>query len=178
MKKVISVLLCMLIPVFTYSCSEKTQSKDTPKESEIDYNTLDSSWECDYLKIATNSNWNERDSIDGDTTSVIWDSNGASPIILILSYSPLFKKMTQSELINQYKNIKSSDNDILQRNYVIEDTFVKNGQAYIVLSSEPENGFKDVEFQAEHISGKISFLESREDVIMEMIESIVFYDIN
>lgn len=175
MKKRLFYIASALIFFLLSSCSTQNQ-----KKSEVDYDTLDSTWECDYFKISTNSNWNEKDSIDGFMTSVYWDCNGTSPISIITAYNQFSSKLTQNELIEQIKKYQSSDDEMFREmysDYEIEDTFVKNGQAYILLKPKGSNGRKKIEFSADNLNGSIYYYESREDVVMKMIDSIEFYEI-
>ena len=164
MKKALSVVLCAALLAPLASCS----AGSSKKEADIDYTTLDTTWECDYLKISTNSNWNVEDNLDyGSIISVHWDKNGTSPIFLTISYMEYYKKLTQYELIKKWEAEKHSEDAS------IDDTFVKNGQAYIVTKNKSD--IKNIEFCADKLHGSFSFYADDEDYVLKMIDSIVFY---
>lgn len=175
MKKRFSCIASVLIIILS-SCS----TRQNQQSSKVDYDTLDSFWECDYFKISKNSNWNERENINGFMTSVYWDCNGSSQISITSAYNQFSFKLTQNELIEKIKGYQNSDDEIIREmysDYEIEDTFVKNGQAYILLQPKDSKGRKIIEFNADKVNGSIYFYESQEDVVMKMIDSIEFYEI-
>lgn len=158
MKKMLSFSLCFIM-LFS-SCSKKETA------DEIDYTTINSSWECDYLKIGVNSNWNITENINGNYISVTWDRNGASPIFCHFSYGEFFKKYTQNELIQKWKSDEHSEDASF-------DTFVKNGQAYIITKDSSQ--FEGIEFHSDKLWGTFTFYSDYEDYVLKMIDSIVFY---
>lgn len=161
MKKILYFSSCLII-LFS-SCSNKDTISNPDK---IDYTTINSSWECDYLKIGTNSNWNVTENIDGSYISVHWDKNGASPIFLNLSYGDFYKKLSQNELIQKWKSEAHSEDASV-------DTFVKNSQAYMIIKDNSQ--FENIEFHSDKLWGSFSFYSDYEDYVLKMIDSMIFY---
>lgn len=182
MKKLISIPISLLM-LFSCSCSSKPQ-----KEKELDYKTLDSSWECDYLKFDVNSNWEHRDSLSGDSTFANWnwaDEDDYHSISFSISHSSMFHKLSQTEMISDFEESKSlilnddefkNDNTMLEEYQGVEvtDSFVKNGQAYIVLS-KPDSDNRRIQFKGESISGKFRYNVSDEQIVLDIIDTIAFY---
>ena len=182
MKKLISIPISLLM-LFSCSCSSKPQ-----KEKEPDFRTLDTTWECDYLKFNVNSNWEHSDSLSGDSTFANWnwtDQNDFHSISFSISHSSMFHKLSQTEMISDYEETKSSilnddefknDNIMLEEYQGVEvaDSFVKNGQAYIVLSN-PDSDNRRIQFKGESISGKFRYNVSDEQIVLDIIDTIAFY---
>ena len=104
MKKLISIPISLLM-IISCSCSSKPQ-----KEKEPDYKTLDSSWECDYLKFDVNSNWEHSDSLSGDSTFASWnwtDKDDYHSISFSVTHSPYYHKLAQAEMISDFESTKS-----------------------------------------------------------------------
>ena len=123
---------------------------------------LDSSWECDYLKIATCSKWKEESEIDDDEFTACWrwsDKDFSHRIYISLSRS-IAGKMSQLDLQKTF-------DDIL-------NIFVKNGQAYIITGSE-DSTIRFAYFYADTVQGMFSYSVQDEEIVMDMIDSIEFY---
>lgn len=178
MKRTLSVVLCAALLASLASCSEASSKK----EADIDYTTLDSTWECDYLKIATNSNWHEYDSINGNLTLVDWSwgtEDNQHYADLSLSHNLEYTKLSQNEVTERWNNFKkfALDDDLLKDDYkddFIEDTFVKNGQAYLIID-KGKNDKKEIQFYAHDLHGTFSYNNADTEIIMRMIDSINFY---
>ena len=56
----------------------------------------------------------------------------------------------------------------------VADSFVKNGQAYIVLSN-PDSDNRRIQFKGESISGKFRYNVSDEQIVLDIIDTIAFY---
>ncbi|PWJ13969.1 hypothetical protein [Ruminococcus flavefaciens] len=176
MKKLISIPISLLM-LFSCSCSSKPQ-----KEKELDFKTLDASWECDYLKISTNSNWQENDHINGDLTmaSWIWGSEDDMHFIdFSINHDPSYDKLSQAEITEHWESFKeyALTDDALKSSYegyFVEDSFVKNGQAYLI-TADGNSDNKRIEFYTDSLHGTISFHSIDNDVVMSMIDTIVFY---
>lgn len=182
MKRLISIPISLLM-IISCSCSSKPQ-----KEKEPDYKTLDSSWECDYLKFDVNSNWEQSDSLSGDSTFASWnwaDKNDYHSISFSVSHSSMYHKLSQAEIIESFENSKSyilSDDEFKNDNIMLEeyegvevvDSFVKNGQAYIVLG-KPDSDNRRIQFEGESISGKFRYNTSDEQTVLDIIDTIMFY---
>lgn len=183
MNKFASFLFLPLIMLACCSCSEKTDSKP------VDYTTLDSTWECDWLKFSVNSNWDiDTDFGDDSATACIsWSDNDRGYSINgYFYYDDYATKKTVSESKSSWEGTKKwvqekDDPDYL-KDYYIEDAFVKNEQAYIVIASNSSNS-KEISFYADKLYGSFHFLSfdgesySIEDITMKMIDSLEFYDI-
>ncbi|MDE5936898.1 MAG: hypothetical protein K2G83_05795, partial [Ruminococcus sp.] len=146
------------------SATEELTESETPKE-EI---TLDSKWECKYLKIAKSSEWEEDIKIEDDDVNVYWDWYDDSPhMIAILLGKSISGKMSQEDLRICYTGLEYDD-------YKILDSFEKNGQAYIIMGdSESEN--RDLMFSTDTVDGTIYYSVEDEELVMKMIDSIEFY---
>ena len=182
MKKLISIPISLLM-IISCSCSSKPQT-----EKEPDYKTLDSSWECDYLKFDVNSNWEHSDSLSGDSTFASWnwtDKDDYHSISFSVTHSPYYHKLAQAEMISDFESTKSivlnddefkNDSIMLGEYEGVEviDSFVKNGQAYIVLGKSDSDNCR-ILFQGESIYCKIRYNSSDEQTVLDIIDTIIFY---
>ena len=182
MKKLLSIPICLLLLV-NCSCSSKGK-----KEKEPDFKTLDASWECDYLKLNVNSNWEQNDSLSGDSTFASWnwtDANDYHSISFSVSHNSMYHKLTQSELISSFEESKSfflNDDEFKNDKIMLEayedvevsDSFVKNGQAYIVLE-KTDNDYHKIKFEGESITGDFRYNISDEQIVLDIIDTLVFY---
>lgn len=197
MKRTLSVVLCAALLASLASCSEaaeKSGSKASQKSSSqstaenIDYTALDTTWECDYLKFKVNSNWQGDDSLYNDLTLAHWywgDNDVFHSVDFTLSHNSTYKKLAQSEMISEFEKSKSlilnddefkNDSIMLEEyeNVDVADSFVKNGQAYIILNKSGSDN-RRIKFQGESISGEFRYNISDEQTVLEIIDSIVFY---
>lgn len=176
MKKLISIPISLLMII---SCSCSSNSK---KEKEPDYKTLDSSWECDYLKISTNSNWQEHDYINDNITNASWQwdvDDDTHYIDLDLYYDSVWDKLSQNELVKHWEDYKeyALADDTLKsffEGYYVEDSFVKNGQAYLIVANE-NSDVKKIEFYTDNIHGTFRYHVPDNEIVLNMVDSIVFY---
>lgn len=148
MKKYLLILLTLITIVVTTACSS---------------NALDTTFECDYLKIAKCSKWEEKNDIHGKYVDVSWrlDDKSLNTISIYLSES-IFGKQSQSDLQKEYD----------ERDKEVIDSFVKNGQAYII-TGDSEN--RTLYFSTDKVEGTIFYSAKDEEIVMKMIESIEFY---
>ena len=158
MKRIFLLISCITFIVLP-SCSSNQKEKD--------YNVLDSIWECDYFKMSTNSNRNLTETVGNNVISVIWDIEGTSPIFLNVYYATYYEKQTQLELIEEQEKYGSEGSSV-------DRTFVKNGQAYIILKSD--NQFKSIKFTADTFAGDFLYYDSDEEYVLKMIDTITFYN--
>lgn len=182
MKKLISIPISLLM-IISCSCSSKPQT-----EKEPDYKTLDSSWECDYLKFDVNSNWEQSDYTSGDTTVADWnwtDKDDYHSISFSVTHNSMYHKLTQSELISDFEYLKSfflNDDEFKNDKIMLDayegveiaDSFVKNGQAYIILDKSGSD-YRRIEFKGESISGEFGYYSSDEQTVLDIIDTIKFY---
>lgn len=91
--------------------------------------------------------------------------------LILFNYSIsdfLYEKLTTAELKEKWEKDAKSNEEITS-------TFVKNGQAYILVTDSVNNS-KYIEFQSDGLNGRISFYSAEdEEIVMKMIESIEFY---
>lgn len=188
MKKALSIIAGMSMLLSLVSCSEAAEKPSAESQVEtVDYTTLDSSWECDYFKIGTNSHWESSDSVTDYSTSVTFDvPGGFGPVWLNILKSNSYKKASENELISEWQQKRDDmltdklfkdDTTIKEyyEPYSVEDTFVKKSQAYISLTSDDEHTTNRIEFERDGIYGSFSFYEQDRAVVIKMIDSIVFY---
>ncbi len=156
MKKYLSIFFTLMIIILTTSCSS---------------NKLDTTWECDYLKIAKCSKWEEESEIDGNHVDIKWelDDESINTISLYLGKS-ISGKESQSDLQEFYERL----NEKYEGEYEIFDNFVKNGQAYVITGSK-DSARRTVHFSAEKVEGDIYYSAEDEELVMKMIDSIEFY---
>ena len=143
MKKHLTIICALLTLTAFVSCGDSTSSSDSLEpESNIsmitevkDFTTLDSDWECDYLKIGTCSEWEEESKMNDDKFSVYWTWNNQSyhRISLFLDKSRS-GKMSQSDLqklysdiITEYQDVNSLDYNEDYKDARISDSFTENG---------------------------------------------------
>lgn len=184
MKKYLSILCILVMLSGMAGCSlSKNESKKNSTNmtsEETDYVTLDSIWECDYLKLSVNSNWESKHDIIGDIVCEMFytsDKATAPSIYLYINHSDLWKKKTESESIDYWNQLKElaiddGDSELEDENSEITSSFVKNGQAYIIVSEG--NGFESVYFYANEIIGHFQFYKEQESLVLEMIDTIEF----
>lgn len=174
MKRVAAAFIGFLCVLSLASCSAK-------KANKIDYHTINSSWECDYFKIGTNSNWHCTDSTDKFLTSVYWDwknDEEAHYYFMHVFESDLYEKLTQNEASEKWEDTKKNVSDDFKAeydSYFIEDSFVKNGQAYLVIGTTDEKQRKRIEFYANKVHGIFYYYDDEEDIIKSMLEKAEFY---
>lgn len=188
MKKMFAILSSAVLLTSLTACSEAAEKPSAESQVEtVDYTTLDSSWECDYFKIGTNSHWESSDSVTDYSTSVTFDvPGGFGPVWLNILKSNSYKKASENELISEWQQKRDDmltdklfkdDTTIKEyyEPYSVEDTFVKKSQAYISLTSDDEHTTNRIEFERDGIYGSFSFYEQDRAVVIKMIDSIVFY---
>lgn len=203
MKKFISLLACLSI-ILSTACSSSDSStisehdisedsfntastsiiNTTEVNNLVDYLTLDSTWECDWLKFSINSNWEVFDEFGGDSSFVgfSWEENGNKYAITgLFTHDDSRTKLTVSESVDLWEGTKEfgqeEDPDYLKDSF-IKDSFVKNGQAFLVISDVDNIR---IMFFGDKLYGSLSFKASNSDtlesVVMKMIDSLEFYEI-
>lgn len=188
MKEMLSIIAGMSMLLSLASCSETAEDASPKSQApEIDYTILDSSWECDFFKIGTNSHWESSDSVTDYSTSVTFDVPGTfGPVWLSILKSSSYKKASESDLISEWQQKRDNmltdeffkDDTTIKEHYEpysVEDTFVKNSQVYISLTSDEEHAINRIEFERDGIYGSFSFFEQDRAVVIKMIDSIIFY---
>lgn len=149
-------------------------SEDPASSSIEDSVKLDSNWECDYLKIATCSDWKEESKIVGESFSATWsleDSNAYHFISLTLDESTM-GKMSQLDLKEYYEGYFDYTSN--ENNYEILDSFTNNNQAYIVIGNE-ELPLWNIHFSTDTVQGDFTYTSEDEETVRKMIETIEFY---
>lgn len=149
-------------------------SEDSASSSIEDSVELDSNWECDYLKIATCSDWKEESKIVGESFSATWsleDSNTYHFISLTLDESTMGKmsQLDWKEYYEGYFDYTSNEN-----NYEILDSFTKNNQEYIIIGNE-ELPLWNIHFSTDIVQGDFTYTSEDEETVRKMIETIEFY---
>ena len=139
---------------------------------------LDTSWECDYLKISKCSNWREYLSKDIDDTSSYFcnwewfDGEEKHSITFMISdeFAGIIEKKSEKELREWFEYSKEDVEDL-----VLVDTFVENNQAYMITTTTSYEDSYELQFYTDKVNGSISFDKEDEDIVREMIDSIVYY---
>ena len=167
-------MLCTLAMLLSFASCGDSQENSSEQSSSISGSAtekeiiLDSEWECDYLKIAKSSEWEEDVKIEDDDANVYWDWYDDSPhIISILLGKSISGKMSQEDLKKLFSGLEFDD-------YKILDSFEKNGQAYIIMGHEDTED-RMLYFSTDIVHGIIDYSVEDEEIVMEMIESIEFY---
>lgn len=191
MKRLFTTLAILSFMVACVSCSsdEKQSEQGMNNISSVDSESLielDSTWECDYFKMGINSKWNIDDSISDrySTSTIEWEDEERFHVIFIsFTNSSLYKKLTQSESIDEWEKLKygmlnDSDSDEMTKEWYetrsVSDSFVKNGQAYIIIDIKDLDS-KEIEFYSDSLHGTIRYYSDDEEIIMNMIDTIEFY---
>ena len=182
MKTVVILITLAVFMIPLYSCSGKS---DSSKEKDVDYTSLDSTWECDYLKLSTNSNWEVKDNFENDSASVefSWMENDHRySINCYFFHNDNFEKLTVSESEERWKELQKSvkeDSDDYLKDAYIKDSFVKNGQAYLVTGGGPISDY-EIEFYGNKLHGTLHFYPSDdkdlEQTVLNIIDSMTFYE--
>lgn len=92
--------------------------------------------------------------------------------------SDLYEKLTQNEASEKWEDTKKNVSDDFKSeydSYFIEDSFVKNGQAYLVIGTTDEKQRKRIEFYANKVHGIFYYYDDEEDIIKSMLEKAEFY---
>lgn len=150
-------------------------TEESYKDEEI---TLDSNLECDYLKVATCSEWQEKSKIEGDKFQVYWDwgdiDNGPYFFINLELNKSMLGNMSQLDLQEYYEGLfeycKENNEEI---NQSVLRSFSKNGQAYIILVSKKDL-LRTIHFSTDIVNGYFTYSSECEDIVMDMIDSIEF----
>lgn len=183
MKRMLFAVLCAALIASLTSCSAASEPSTTSRgQAAIDYTTLDTSWECDYLKIAVSSKWQGDDNLSNDLTFAHWywgNDDVFHFVDFTLSHNSDYKQLSQKEVTERWSNFKeyALEDDTLKADYegdYVEDTFVKSGQAYLIIANE-KNDKKEIQFYANGLHGTFSYDNIDTDIVMSMIDSIVFY---
>lgn len=181
MKKYLAMFLTLMMMFSLASCG------NTPSDnvSEIEY----MKYETDYLSFECPSNWEieKSSSSSGMMDSLTIHSDG-SLIFFDYSISDLvYEKLTTAELKEKWEKQAESlkneseydeDSEYLYKeryeNKEITKDFVKNGQAYILVTDNVDNS-KYIEFQADGLNGHISlYSDEAEEAIMSILDTMQF----
>lgn len=188
MKKMFAILSSAVLLTSLTACSEAAEpTNHKSKVQEADYTTLDSSWECDYFKLGINSHWECSRSITDYSISATFDVDSeyfSSIRLNILKYDN-YHKLSESELISNWEKKRNDmltddlfkDDLTIKEEYEtfsVSESFVKNAQAYIFLSSTDDRFLNRIEFQGDGFYGTFKFYKKDKDIVMSMIDSIVF----
>ena len=197
MKKYLSIICALLTLTAFASCGDNNSSSDSSEvpESSItettteikDFTTLDSDWECDYLKIATNSNWKEQSELNGKMFDVGWDwsenddDKDFFPRIRLTVDGFSLGRKTQSELqaygeemVKDYTDPNSEYYDEYYKDYRVIETFTENGQSYLVMGDDSIS-LREIYFWTDDFWGYFYTSTNYEEIVRNMIETIEFY---
>lgn len=175
MKKYIA-MLCSLIMLMAFtSCGDTPQKSSEQSSSISEIENL--KYETDYFSFEYPSNWEIE---KGDSNLRIISDDFT--ISFSYFYWDGYKKLKTDELKEKWKKnaelMKEEDADLYKEQYEnceITDDFVKNGQAYIVITDNV-NHYKKIEFYADKLHGTISlYSDGAEEAIMSILETIEFY---
>lgn len=188
MKKLLSTICALMLMTSFVSCgdSQKSSSEPSSSVSKIEY----VKYETDYLSFEHPSNWDieKSSSSSGSMDSLTINADGC---LILFNYSIsdlLYEKLTTAELKEKWeeeaeslKNESDEDYEFLYKeryeNKEITKDFVKNGQAYILVTDNV-NTSEYIEFQGNGINGHINFYsDDAEDKIMSILDTIQFNSI-
>lgn len=141
----------------------------------IDYKTLDTKYENDYMSFSINGNWEQKNS--GDIHSFNWMEKGVIKHRISFSYiynSDIYQRKTTEELVEDLlEHNKRLDEDSF-RYYNKHETFVKNGLPYIVSWRDGESK-RNLRFISNGVNGSFYFDEIDESIVIDIVSSIEFY---
>ena len=170
MKKYLSIICVFLTLTAFVSCGDSSSSiAETPEVSESV--VLDSVFENDYLKIAVNDDWEEKNR----TNYTEWELENRDFIRLTINEDNS-GKVSLENFISAYENNDRytiskymPEFDCEEDNLI--DGFEKNNQAYIVTEA---GKIHYIFFKTDIIFGHFTYSATEEEVVMDMIESIEF----
>lgn len=168
MKKYLAMFLTLMMMFSLASCGD-SEPLDSVSESATEEIVLDSEWECDYLKIAKSSEWEETIETDDDDIKVNWNN---SKIRLSL-HNVKYRKISEEEFIRRYQ-LSSFQHDV----YGVLNTFEKNGQTYIVMGVEESTDrelvfwIDPLDVWADDVDVTICYSTEDEEIVMQMVDSI------
>lgn len=150
--------------------------------TEDEYTVLDSDFETDFIKFGVSSNWVKSYESLSESSQYVdfdWMSNDDVYSINCVFYTDEFyKKETTFELEESWVSLqefyKDESPDLYDDTLKIVDSFVENGIACIVISSEEEET-RTIKFSNDGIKGSFEYTENCEEIIKEMINTIEFY---
>jgi hypothetical protein len=180
MRKILALVSAALL-VSSCSCSAKNASSEV-SDSNVDYYTLDSTWECEFLKFPINSNWEVEDEFKDSTASVFfsWKEDDKNYSIHgYFSHHDSFGKKSVAESEKNWEELISDmqkDDPDYYKDAVIEDSFVKNGQPFLVISGG-DLSLKEILFYGDTTNGTFYiYNEETESTVMDMIDGMTFYN--
>lgn len=167
---------------------DSIEFNDDISESSADSSfELDSDWECDYLKVATNSNWKEQSELNGKMFNVGWDWSESDddkdffPRIRLTVGGTSLGRKTQSELqaygeemVKDYTDPNSEYYDEYYKDYRVIETFTENGQSYLVMGDDSIS-LREIYFWTDDFWGYFYTSTNYEEIVRNMIETIEFY---
>lgn len=200
MKKYLSIICVLLTLTAFASCGDSNSTSDSldPEISistttEVkDFTTLDSDWECDYLKVATCSNWKEESELDGKIFDVKWGWSEnddelnyeseyfISNIRLTVGGTSLGRKGQAElqkygeEMVKDYTDPNSEYYNEYYKDYRVVDIFTENGQSYLVMGDDSIH-LRDIYFWTDDFWGYFHTSTNYEELLRSMIETIEFY---
>lgn len=165
MKKKFALIIVFLVSLcFLTSC--------TPSHNSM--SRLNSSWECEYLKLKTSKRWAQSDGSVNSTAYASWwwdDKDGKNQIKLTVRNFSFCEKLDRDEAEAEYNRSKKADD------MHVEKKFVSNGQAYLIIAKPLNGNTKKIIFYADKLEGEFEFTYYDESIVKKMIDSITFYDI-
>lgn len=179
MKKYLSLLCALSALSFLPACGEQNSEKT---ESEIEY----IKYETDDLAFEMPSDW-KLDQNTSDSSESFWFEKSEERFWVNLyanDYTRKYcKKLRTDEAKEEWENLKNSvkenDPEDYESSYKfceITDDFVKNGQAYIIVTNT-QSDTQSVHFYAQGVIGSIEYIDGEEmKTVEELIDSIVFYN--
>lgn len=178
MRKILALVSAALL-VSSCSCSAKNTSSEV-SDSNVDYYTLDSTWECEYLKFPINSNWEVTDEFKDSTAYVYfsWKEDDKNYSIHgFFSHHDSFGKKSVAESEKFWEELigdMQEDDPDYYKDAVIEDSFVKNGQPFLVISGG-DLSHKEILFYGDTTNGTFYiYNEETESTVMDMIDGMTF----
>ena len=183
MKKLLAMFCALMMLTSFASCGGTSQNNSELSDSISEIENV--KYETDYFSFEYPSNWEiEKDSSSYGTMESLSIHSDNVDVLFNYSISKFSKKLTTNELRKEWEEDASSLKDDAKyhslyegkyKNYEITDDFVKNGQAYILVTNSVNNS-KYIKFQADGLSGNISlYSDGAEEAVMTILETLEFY---
>lgn len=178
MKKYLSLLCVLSALSFLPACGEKNSEKT---ESKIEY----IKYETDDLAFEMPSDWKLDKNTSNSSDSFWFEKSEESFLVRLYSddYTRKYcKKLRTDEAKEEWEDLKNivkeDDPEYYESTYKfceITDDFVKNGQAYIIVTNTQSNT-QSVHFYAQGVTGSIEYIDGEEmKTVEKLIDSIIFY---
>lgn len=177
MKKYLSIFCAVMMLTALISCGDSSSISETPEMSESI--VLDSVFENNYLKISTNSDWEESNDIFGHTNYIDWqweDENSSKHNITLDITEDDSGEISLEDFRLAYENndgymaSKHMYSFNFEKDKLI-DSFEANTQAYIITGDTRKH---NIFFKTDTILGEFVYLIKDEEIVMDMIKSIEF----